>query len=197
MTNDSLIGRLQALKKRPKDGGEYTLQMMDHNAAISCCIDAIKGEPLANENPASLCNKPEHISDPVQAQTASMSHAAPVDAQDGGVSSEISVVDEALFDYSRLSSDELIAECKRLWTLNGRFMKDMDHYRSECHRLCEELLERGKKINALEATREPVLSGNGVDIPLTWGGSKLHSVIYMGPERVRVEVLAKEFYDAN
>lgn len=39
---------------------------------------------LGIEHPASLCNKPVHISAPVQAQTASMKqHAAPVDARDG------------------------------------------------------------------------------------------------------------------
>lgn len=86
---------------------------------------------------------------PVQEDDACIPESAPAQT------SEISLVDEALFDYSRLSTDELIAECKRLWTLNGRFMKDMDHYRSECHRLCEKLLERGNKINALEATRGP------------------------------------------
>ncbi len=36
------------------------------------------------EYPASLCSKSEHISAPIHAQTASMSHAAPVDTQDGG-----------------------------------------------------------------------------------------------------------------
>jgi hypothetical protein len=62
--------------------------------------------------------------------------------------------DDALFDYSELNKDDLILECNRLWKLNGEFLEGLNHQRRETHRLCEELLDRGKKLNALEAASE-------------------------------------------
>lgn len=44
---------------------------------------------------------------------------------------------------------------------------------------------------------EPVLSGNGVDIPLGYGDANLSAVVFIKPNGDRLEILAKEFYDAD
>lgn len=62
--------------------------------------------------------------------------------------------DEALFDYAALSKDDLIAECKRLWNLNGQFLRDLTHERSEVSRLCDKLLEQGKELTAALMKRQ-------------------------------------------
>jgi hypothetical protein len=53
-------------------------------AKIPADLQAVKS--LLENNPASLCNKPQHLPAAVHAQIASMQHAAPVDAQGGGES---------------------------------------------------------------------------------------------------------------
>lgn len=49
---------------------------------------------------------------------------------------------------------------------------------------------------AILAIREPVL-GNGVEIPLGYGNAKLFSIIFKAPDGERIEILAREFYDAD